>query len=185
MFRQAVWFSGVVVLISLMQTAGGIGAGTTLYLADSGHVELLARNKFFIHMWLIGSAVADVLIASSMTYLLMSSAEPGTHHIIKRVVRLIVETNSLTGVLSFFSNTWATRVRSLSLQLFPHLTGYFLPRRTMILPEIYANTLLLVLNNRAAPNRTAPQRAPARPPTRPRRASDAACTATAHRKTCP
>jgi hypothetical protein len=73
MFRQAVWLSGVVVVvrplasskyrrclsnglsptctkISITQAAGGIGAGTTLYLADSGRVELLARNVFFIHV---------------------------------------------------------------------------------------------------------------------------------------
>jgi hypothetical protein len=30
---------------------------------------------------------------------LLNTAEPGTHHIVKRVVRLIVETNSLTGAI--------------------------------------------------------------------------------------
>ncbi|KAJ7272155.1 hypothetical protein C8J57DRAFT_1317979 [Mycena rebaudengoi] len=149
MFRQAVWFSGVVAVISITQAAGGIGAGTTLYLADSGRVELLARNVFFIHMWLIGSAVADILIAGAMTYLLLNTAEPGTHHIVKRVVRLIVETNSLTASVA---------IVGAFLFAFSKSTYFLCP--TSILPEIYANTLLLVLNNRATPNRTAPQRAP-------------------------
>ncbi|KAJ7201754.1 hypothetical protein C8J57DRAFT_1736041, partial [Mycena rebaudengoi] len=161
MFRQAVWFSGVVAVMliersfpylykdSITQAAGGIGAGTTLYLADSGRVELLARNVFFIHMWLIGSAVADILIAGAMTYLLLNTAEPGTHHIVKRVVRLIVETNSLTASVA---------IVGAFLFAFSKSTYFLCP--TSILPEIYANTLLLVLNNRATPNRTAPQRAP-------------------------
>jgi hypothetical protein len=124
-----------------MQAAGGIGAGTTLYLADSGRVELLARNVFFIHvrfppncprpsclMLIPADTYADVadrfcrcrhphcgchdlsrklrpLVVShsslmmSLLLKLLNTVEPGTHHIVKRVVRLIVETNSLTGAI--------------------------------------------------------------------------------------
>ncbi|KAJ7288629.1 hypothetical protein C8J57DRAFT_1280860 [Mycena rebaudengoi] len=148
MFRQAVLFSGVVALISLMQAAGGIGGGITLYIADSGNIEVLAKNVSFIYMWLIGSAVADVLIAAAMTYLLMNTAEPGTHHIVKRVVRLIIETNTLTALVAI-----------LGVILFAGSgdSTYFLCP-TMALPGIYANTLLVVLNNRASPSRNPPQR---------------------------
>ncbi|KAJ7233459.1 hypothetical protein C8J57DRAFT_1577653 [Mycena rebaudengoi] len=102
-----------------------------------------------MQMWLIGSAVADILIAGAMTYLLLNTVEPGTHHIVKRVVRLIVETNSLTASVAIVGAVPFAFSKSL----------YFLCP-TSILPELYANTLLLVLNNRATPSRTAPQRAP-------------------------
>ncbi|KAJ7268931.1 hypothetical protein C8J57DRAFT_1609005 [Mycena rebaudengoi] len=140
MFRQAVWLSGVVVVISLMQAAGGIGVGSSLYIADSGKPEVLHHNVYFLYMWLIGSAVSDALIAAAMTYLLMNTAEPGTHHVVKRVVRLILETNSLTASVAIV----AAILHSVS-----HTTYFLCP---------YANTLLLVLNNRASPDRTALQR---------------------------
>ncbi|KAJ7223635.1 hypothetical protein C8J57DRAFT_1591712 [Mycena rebaudengoi] len=147
MFRQAVWLSGVVVVISLMQAAGGIGVGSSLYIADSGKPEVLHHNVYFLYMWLIGSAVSDALIAAAMTYLLMNTAEPGTHHVVKRIVRLILETNSLTASVA---------IAAAILHSVSHTTYFLCP--TMILPEFYANTLLLVLNNRASPDRTAPQR---------------------------
>ncbi|KAJ7272156.1 hypothetical protein C8J57DRAFT_1317990 [Mycena rebaudengoi] len=153
MFRQAVWLSGLIVVISLLAAVGGIGGGITLYLAESGKVELLVRNRYFIYMWLIGSAVSDVFIAAAMTYLLMSTAEPGTHHVVKLVVRLIVETNTLTASVAIVGAILFMNVSTSTYWLCP----------TIVLPEIYANTLILVLNNRASPNRSAPQQ-PAVPP---------------------
>ncbi|KAJ7251740.1 hypothetical protein C8J57DRAFT_1352345 [Mycena rebaudengoi] len=129
-------------------------------------------------MWLIGSAVADILIAGAMTYLLLNTVEPGTHHIVKRVVRLIVETNSLTGA----------SVAIVGAVLFAFSKSLYFLCPTSILPELYANTLLLVLNNRATPSRTAPQRAPPSSNTTAhtqRGASRAACMTTARRRTCP
>ncbi|KAJ7260116.1 hypothetical protein C8J57DRAFT_1637679, partial [Mycena rebaudengoi] len=146
MFRQAVWLSGLVVVISLVGVVGGIGGGITPYLVDSGQVELMVKNQYFIYMWLICSAVSDVFIAAAMTYLLMNTAEPGTQHVIKRVVRLIVETNTLTASVALVGVILFTNVSKSTYWLCP----------AIILPEIYANTLLLVLNNRASPNRNAP-----------------------------
>ncbi|KAJ7260111.1 hypothetical protein C8J57DRAFT_1338232 [Mycena rebaudengoi] len=150
MFRQAVWFSGLIVVISLVAVVGGIGGGITPYLVDNGQVELLTKNQYLIYtpiqMWLICSAVSDVFIAAAMTYLLTNTAEPGTQHIVKRVVRLIVETNTLTASVALVDVILFTNVSKSTYWLCPAIA----------LPEIYANTLLLVLNNRASPNRNAP-----------------------------
>jgi hypothetical protein len=76
-----------------MQAAGGIGGGITLYLAENGNFELLLKNISLIYvrsppgclrpcadcrgrpaqMWLVGSAVADVIIAVAMSYLVRPS----------------------------------------------------------------------------------------------------------------
>ncbi|KAJ7272489.1 hypothetical protein C8J57DRAFT_1715849 [Mycena rebaudengoi] len=165
-----------------------------------------APERIFLYMYLVGSAVSGVLIAAAMTYLvrlvslpfaspitsiliqLMNTAEPGTHHhAVKRVVRLIVQTNSLTASVAIVGAilfSVSVRLPSLLpihptqlLQITQHPAYNVLPlpvsslsshfslaspshpvfHRMLILPKLYANTLLLVLNNRASPNRTAPQ----------------------------
>ncbi|KAJ7201464.1 hypothetical protein C8J57DRAFT_1412301 [Mycena rebaudengoi] len=148
MFRGARWVAGLIVLISLAQAAGGMGSGLGVYLPETSPKDSAATFVNFIripllYLWLIGSAVADILIAISMTYLLLRVAEPSTQHIIRRVVRLIVETNALTAsvaviALAVFSG-------------FPGTTYFICP--TTILPGLYSNTLLVLLNNRASPGR--------------------------------
>ncbi|KAJ7260119.1 hypothetical protein C8J57DRAFT_484328 [Mycena rebaudengoi] len=135
MFRQAVWFSGLLVVISLVGVVGGIGGGITLYLADSGQRELLAKNHYYIYMWLIGSAVSDVFIAVAMTYLLLSTVEPETQHVIKRVVRLIVETNTLTASVALVGVILFTNVSKSTYWLCP----------TIVLPEMFAPCLYPIL----------------------------------------
>jgi hypothetical protein len=50
-------------------------------------------------MWLTGEAVSDFLIAGTMSYLLIGSdtERRATTNVINRAVRLIVQSNSLTG----------------------------------------------------------------------------------------
>jgi hypothetical protein len=67
-------------------------------------------------MWLIGGTVADVMIAATMTaVLLQRSTDPSTRKMVKSVVVLIVETNSFSGAL--FIHPCGTRLIHLFQQL--------------------------------------------------------------------
>ncbi|KAJ6609049.1 hypothetical protein B0H10DRAFT_1814445, partial [Mycena sp. CBHHK59/15] len=93
-------------------------------------------------MWLIGDAIADILISVVMSYFLLKASHNQhrqTNDIVKRIVRLTIETNSLSTVVAI-----------LSLILFygiPNTTYFIAP--TMVLAKLYANTLLVTFNNRA------------------------------------
>ncbi|KAJ6505819.1 hypothetical protein C8R47DRAFT_1037769 [Mycena vitilis] len=142
-FRSsATWLSYVIAVISFVQAAGGIGGGVKAFIASNEQHD--QARTILVYMWLVGDAVADILIAVTMTYLLTQAAEPETRDIVRGVVRLIVETN-----------TFSASVAIIGLALFAGMPGtdYFICP-TMILPGIYANTLLVLLNNRAAPSRS-------------------------------
>ncbi|KAF7289914.1 hypothetical protein MIND_01366300 [Mycena indigotica] len=131
-----------IAIVSVLQAVGGIGAGLKAYIAaNSLHDEV---RTILVYMWLIGDAVADVAIAIAMSVLLTKAskqAHSSSNYLVKRIVRLILETNALSA-----------GVAVLGLVLFAGIPGttYFIPP-TMILPGIYANTLLVTFNNRAFP----------------------------------
>ncbi|KAJ7286422.1 hypothetical protein C8J57DRAFT_663598 [Mycena rebaudengoi] len=128
-----------VVLLALAQVASGI------YGAVAAH-QVLKFSKAGANLrptvWLlnIGAAVADVVVAVTMTTLLTRSR---THHaptkfMIKRIIELTVETNLL-------SSTFA--VLTVILLVGAPGTNYF-TAPSIILGKIYSNSLLLMLNNR-------------------------------------
>ncbi|KAF7345761.1 hypothetical protein MVEN_01596600 [Mycena venus] len=142
-FRSgAIWWSGLIAAISLLQAAGGMGGGIKAFIASNEQHDHV--RTVLVYMWLVGDAVADVMIAATMSYLLMQASEQQTRSIVRGVVRLIIETN-----------TFSASVAIIGLALFAGMPGtdYFICP-TMILPGIYANTLLVLLNNRAAPSRS-------------------------------
>ncbi|KAJ6552985.1 hypothetical protein B0H19DRAFT_1236145 [Mycena capillaripes] len=142
-FRSgAVWWSGAIAAISLLQAAGGIGGGVKAFIAANEQHDQV--RTILVYLWLVGDAVADLMIAGTMTYLLTRTSEPQTRDIVRGVVRVIIETN-----------TFSASVAIIGLALFSGMPGkdYFICP-TMILPGIYANTLLVLLNNRAAPSRS-------------------------------
>ncbi|KAK7046235.1 hypothetical protein R3P38DRAFT_2607109 [Favolaschia claudopus] len=137
----ASWWSGVIAAVSFLQAAGGIGGGVKAFIASNEqHDEV---RTVLVYLWLVGDAVADIMIAVTMTYLLTKASEPETRDIVRGVVRLIIETNS-----------FSASVAIIGLALFAGMptSDYFICP-TMILPGLYANTLLVLLNNRAAPSR--------------------------------
>ncbi|KAJ7722348.1 hypothetical protein B0H16DRAFT_1600810 [Mycena metata] len=138
---SAVWWSVLIASISFLQAAGGMGGGIKAFIASNEQHDQVRTT--LVYLWLVGDAVADVAIAATMTYLLTQASERQTQDIVRGVVRLIVETN-------IFSASVAT----IGLVLFaamPEADYFICP--TMILPGIYANTFLVLLNNRAAPSR--------------------------------
>ncbi|KAJ7762391.1 hypothetical protein DFH07DRAFT_409631 [Mycena maculata] len=148
--RRAAWpLAFLIALISMAQCAGGMGSGILGYMDPNMTDEVLGTNLFPLHdnkhtilayLWLIGDAVADVLIAITMTFLLLKAdVVPATREIVHKVTTLVVETNIFSAIIAV-----------LSLLLFVGIpdTSYF-ACPTFILSGIYANTLLLSLNNRA------------------------------------
>ncbi|KAF9261861.1 hypothetical protein L218DRAFT_1001173 [Marasmius fiardii PR-910] len=91
-------------------------------------------------IWYATSAVCDVSIAVYMTYLLTRtrSAVSSTREAIGRIVRLTVETNTLTASVAV-----ATLVLLLVLPGKTYFTSL-----ALILPSIYVNTFLVMLNLR-------------------------------------
>jgi len=136
--RRTAWrLALLIALVSLAQLAGGIGCGI---LVKIGGNEVHDRLRtILVYFWLVGGALSDVLIAIAMSFLLLRASVVGSTRIAtKNAVRLIIETNTVSSLVALSA-----------LLLFlcaPNTTYSFCP--FMILPGIYANTLLGSLNNR-------------------------------------
>ncbi|KAK7053010.1 hypothetical protein VNI00_004331 [Paramarasmius palmivorus] len=101
-----------------------------------------AKNmRIFDGIAYISSAVCDVIIAVSMFYLLTRNGNiihRRTRFVVGRLLRLTVETNIITALSGIAA--------SITLYAFPD-TNYF-AATTILLPEIYSNSFLLMLNSR-------------------------------------
>ncbi|THU97143.1 hypothetical protein K435DRAFT_754226 [Dendrothele bispora CBS 962.96] len=134
----------ICVLVILIALAG-VTAG--VYGAIVGHQEKTfsrAAKKTLpaIYVIYVGSAAADVLIAVTMTALLLHSRQKThkqSHYMIKRIINLTVETNLLSSFLALLT--------VILLVAIPNTNYFTCP--SMILGKIYSNSLLLMLNNRA------------------------------------
>ncbi|KAJ7278910.1 hypothetical protein C8J57DRAFT_1573790 [Mycena rebaudengoi] len=161
--RRRLWpLVAVIALISCAHCADGMACGISAYAYGD---RLESPPAFIIpiaDMWLIGGTVADVMIAATMTaVLLQRSTDPSTRKMVKSVVVLIVETNSFSAIVAVIALTL--------YKTMPNRTYYF--GANVILPAMcialtsdnhlqssvnsddifpsYANTLLATLNNRA------------------------------------
>jgi len=138
--REALVLCIFIAVVSVMQCVGGFGGGILSYL--SGNEDHDHSRIVMVYMWLIGDVIADVFIATTMTYLLTKATRQQhkqTNDIVKRIVRLTIETNTLSTVVAI-----------ISLILFygvPNTTYFICP--TMVLAKLYSNTLLVTFNNRA------------------------------------
>ncbi|KAJ7676678.1 hypothetical protein DFH06DRAFT_1428360 [Mycena polygramma] len=133
--KRAAWPLCVLIVIhSVMQTVGGIGVGIMSF-------ELQFHTRavgIFMRLWLIPGPVADVLIASAMTYLLLRvEVAPKTRDIVKDIVSLILETNMFSAAVAI-----------IGLVLYLAVFEPYCAAPIFMLPGIYANTLLATLNNR-------------------------------------
>ncbi|KAF8904514.1 hypothetical protein CPB85DRAFT_1437809 [Mucidula mucida] len=145
--RSVWWLSATIATISLVQAASGFVGGVRAILLvkdiQAGHAH---NQTLLVYMWLIGDAVADVLIAGVMSVLLLkakSRQHSQTNDAVSRIVRMTIETNALS-----------TAIAVISLVLFAtDEKGTFFICPTMVLGKIYSNTLLLTFNNRNALSR--------------------------------
>ncbi|KAI0041969.1 hypothetical protein FA95DRAFT_630522 [Auriscalpium vulgare] len=90
------WLSAVVALISITQSIGGMIDGIVghrIHFAQV-HSPLTVPSTYF---WLLGEAVADLLIAVTMVWLLAASRNRYSSRVLSRIMRLCIETNVLSG----------------------------------------------------------------------------------------
>jgi len=98
------------------------------------------RIAVVMGVWLSCSAATDIMIAVCMTYHLSirDTGFPQTHALVSKLTRLIIETGSLTAVVALTT-----------LILFFVFPGHLYYSTTaVILPMMYGNTILVVLNSR-------------------------------------
>ncbi|KAJ7077687.1 hypothetical protein B0H15DRAFT_861516 [Mycena belliarum] len=139
--KRSAWPMAVLIaLLSLTQCATGMASGLHTYIHPIEHWYIGAIIVF--PTWLAGNALVEILIAVTMTYLLIratASVQPSTRDLIRAIVTLIIETNIFTAVVA---------ILALSLFLGCPNADYFVTP-TWNLSGVYANTLLTILNNRA------------------------------------
>ncbi|KAJ7433131.1 hypothetical protein B0H11DRAFT_2122755 [Mycena galericulata] len=138
--KRSAWPITVLIsMIAMAQCVGGLGGGI-LARDDKYRARGGVGIVILSYVWLVSGAVADIIIAVMMTYLVLSTAaHPSTRDVVKDVVTLIIETNSFSALVA---------ILSLGLFIGSGTTNYF-ECPIVLLPGIYANTLLATLNNRA------------------------------------
>jgi hypothetical protein len=134
--KRMLWLCVIIAILSVAQAIGAAWGGI-----KSASLGRYAIVKPTIYLWLIGSAVVDILIAIAMTLLLRRMRHNEgrfSSYVLPRVVRLTVETNSLTASVALVSFVLYVA--------FPNEIYYVCP--TGVIGKLYSNTLLVTLNNR-------------------------------------
>ncbi|KAJ6492098.1 hypothetical protein C8R45DRAFT_1212931 [Mycena sanguinolenta] len=149
--RRTIWPVCILIaVISLGQFIGGLGSGALAYFEEFKIHSFSANDLVslgnqdshadLIYLWLVCGPAADVLIAITMTILILKTAvHSATRDIAKDIVRLILETNTFSAFVGLFN--------IFLFAGFPSTTYCSCPG--LVIPGIYANTLLVTLNNRA------------------------------------
>ncbi|KAJ7168708.1 hypothetical protein C8R46DRAFT_1191455 [Mycena filopes] len=128
-------------LIGLVAIAEWAVTLASVVLQWNGSVVADRHRTILFYFYFVAGAITDVLIAAIMTTLLLrgGSMVPQTRGLVKNIVRLIIETNTLTAIAGLLA--------ILMFLCAPQTLYYLSP--TLLIPGIYANTLLVVLNERA------------------------------------
>ncbi|KAG7086274.1 hypothetical protein E1B28_002239 [Marasmius oreades] len=138
----------IIAIFSVASLAGGIWLG--IRVARQPRFEDFAQFKGASVLWLVSTAVADVLIAGAMVLSLIrrKSSFQATNNQIDRILRLTVQTGTLTAV--------AALADSILFLILPHTTLFFI--WDLSLSKLYTNSILSSLNARpwSDPNRGQP-----------------------------
>ncbi|TFK41687.1 hypothetical protein BDQ12DRAFT_392800 [Crucibulum laeve] len=126
-----------VVVLSIASTSAAMVSAAQFFMA--GSFTFLRNNTLTaVGIWNGLGAFCDLTIAIAMPYLLLrrGTGLSNTHVLITKIIRLTVETGALTAFVAI-----------------AHLILYFAPSITFIIAganiaKIYANTILVLLNNR-------------------------------------
>ncbi|KAJ6468502.1 hypothetical protein C8R47DRAFT_805131 [Mycena vitilis] len=131
----------VILVVALTSSLGALLAGIFSFEPNNNVASLSTPQLLVaIGVWCGASALTDILIAASMTYYLSTKVTEfrRTRALVSRLIRLTLETGSLTAVLA---------VTNLILFLaFPGKTYYIIP--TVLMARFYAICILAVLNAR-------------------------------------
>ncbi|KAH9066189.1 hypothetical protein EDB87DRAFT_694071 [Lactarius vividus] len=127
------WICWIIAINAVIQASAEMWLSITSLM-----VEKFVISKTGVYLWSIPSAIADILIAVAMTLLLRRANSKFSNFVLIRVIRLTVETNTLTASVA---------VTTLVLYVaFPNELYYVYTAD--ILGKLYSNTLLVSLNNR-------------------------------------
>lgn len=130
----------VVVSISLMQSISAIYGG--IRSAINATVAEFAALTSVVEVWLVGSAVCDILIAGSMSYILIQarllSSFRATETMITKLIIIAVETGTVTAVAA-----------TIDVVLFLKMKDNFVHEvPALLLGKLYTNVLMANLNGR-------------------------------------
>ncbi|KLO12208.1 hypothetical protein SCHPADRAFT_941395 [Schizopora paradoxa] len=129
----------VIISIAVVQFTAAIVQGAQAFVISQ--IPLLASKAFVTEtIWLAGSAACDLIIAVSMTFILIrkDTKLPATHAVITKLVVMIVETGCLTALAA-------------TLQIALFLRPITMPYFTCVglaLAKLYSNSLLAIFNSR-------------------------------------
>lgn len=132
--------AGAIVALSFVQLGGGLATG--IYSEQEKYYSFLStRKNLLLHgIWNIGSILCDIIIAVCMIYYLSryDSTIKRTKLILKKAIRLTIETGSLTVIIGIvcFSLAFSTSANSY----------YEVPM--FIIGKVYANSMLVLINGR-------------------------------------
>ncbi|KAK0214051.1 hypothetical protein IW262DRAFT_293319 [Armillaria fumosa] len=129
-----------VICLSLISSVAAIVTGAYCFLEDSITELNNRRTSISIGFWCASSALCDIIIAICMTYYLMRSNTSfrRTRILVSKLIRLIIETGTMTAVVALLC--------LILFFAFPHKTFY--GATSVVIPKLYANTILVVLNSR-------------------------------------
>ncbi|KAJ4493856.1 hypothetical protein C8J55DRAFT_169813 [Lentinula edodes] len=130
-----------IVIVSLTSSIAAFMTGAYSYQA--GNVLTLRQSiktSTVVGIWCAGAALGDIVIAVCMTYYLSQkdSGLAGTHAIVTKFIRLTIETGSVTAIVALLNFIF--------FFVFPDTGYYGVP--ALIMPKLYANSVLMVLNAR-------------------------------------
>ncbi|KIM49805.1 hypothetical protein M413DRAFT_21943 [Hebeloma cylindrosporum] len=136
--------AGVILILSLIQLGGGLAVGVQAqrnkYYSVLNSPEIVVFANISVGIWTVGSALCDIIIAVCMTYHL-SRYEPTvkeTRIILKKIIRLTVETGTLTAVIG---------IVCFSIAILPN-NPYSYKVPMAVIGKVYANSMLVLINSR-------------------------------------
>ncbi|KAK0468808.1 hypothetical protein IW261DRAFT_1406818 [Armillaria novae-zelandiae] len=129
-----------IICVSLTSSVAAIITGAYCFPEDN--VTEINNRKMNIvgGIWCGGSALCDIIIAVCMTYYLMrcNTSFRRTRIMVSNLIRLTIETGTTTAVVVLLT--------LILFFVFPHQTFY--GTAGVIIPKLYTNAILMVLNSR-------------------------------------
>ncbi|KAF4613513.1 hypothetical protein D9613_008161 [Agrocybe pediades] len=153
----------IIIFLAIIQWAGGVATGIFAHQAPDLPHFLSQKTFITLGVWNVGSALCDILIAGFMTYFLSreKTKMKTTQRIVHRLIRLIIETGTVTGKSShsndpsrfirFCISAATLSIINLVLCLLPSRPAYY--QLTLgLLAKSYSNSLMVVFNSRIKPD---------------------------------
>lgn len=130
---------GLVCVLALVAGVSGIVAGSQAFRVPK-FSELEGTASISTGIWLAGDAACDIIIAVLMAYFLLrhDSKISQTHAIVQRLIRLVIETGTLTAL--------AASIDIVLYYAFPHKAYHSCP--ATVLAKLYSNSMLAIFNSR-------------------------------------